>query len=408
MTRGERLAPLSVAILLVLAAALFISGWLLSIPYEPSRDGAYRSVAAIYQSGFWGLLARFHEFGSGALILLSFAAVALMILTQSFREDRWLWYSAVSLLLAAMGFQLTGHLLPFDRHAVQTAAIEGAIAGRMPLIGPDAQALLLRGDAVGQPTLDFWYLAHRWLLPLLLFASMFVGWVGLRRSEGSPGRIVPLLPTLAIFALSFFLTPTFGSPALEADAATFETRPNWYTWPLHGMLVFSDRLGMGWVGVALVPGLFVAFLIAVPLLSKRYTATLIQMVFGAFVAAFAVAALGAGRPAPLLGNQDPPVIAVAEPNERLPIDPTLVASGRLLFIEKGCGGCHTIEGRRANGGPPLDGVWQRHTDPDWYRRFIRKPSSVKPASTMPEFPGLGDSELRALAEFLRKPRPIKS
>lgn len=408
MTRGERLAPFCVAMLLVLAGALFLSGWLLSIPYEPTEDGAYRSVAAIYQNGFWGSVARFHEFGTAAFILLSFATVALMILTQSFRDERWLWYAAVSLLLAAMGFQLTGHLLPFDRHAVQTAAIEGAIAGRMPLVGQDLQSLMIRGDAVGQPTLDFWYMAHRWLLPLLLFGSMFVGWIGLRRSDGSPGRIVPLLPTLAVLALSFLLAPAFGSAALDTDATTYEARPNWYTWPLHGMLVFFDRLQMGWVGVAVIPGLFVAFLLAVPALSKRYTGTLIQGIFGVFVVAFALAALRAGRPSPVFGNQDPPAVQFATPNERLPIDPMLVAEGRFLFIKKGCSGCHTIEGRKANGGPPLDGVWQKHADPDWYRRFIRKPSSVKPGSTMPEFPGLGDSQLRALAEFLRKPRPLKS
>jgi quinol-cytochrome oxidoreductase complex cytochrome b subunit/cytochrome c2 len=403
----ERLAPLSVAMLLVLAGTLFVTGWLLSIPYSPTVDGAHGSVAAMLRGGFWAVLARFHEFGSAALILLSSLAVAWMVWDQSFKESPCLWYAAVGLLLVAIGFQLTGHLLPYDRHAIQTAAIETSIAGRVPLVGQDVQTLMLGGETVGQATLARWYGVHRFLLPLLLLGAMFAGWVGIKRSDGSPGRVLPAVPTLAVLVLGFFLDPAFGSPALATDASTYETRPNWYTWPLHGMLVFFERFGLGWVGVAVVPGLFVAFLLAVPILSRRLTGTLIQVVFGAFVAAFALAMVGAGRPAPAFGNQDPPKPMIAEPKERLPIDPALVAEGRTLFVEKGCAGCHTIEGRKASGGPPLDGVWQRHADPSWYAKFIRQPSSVKPASTMPAFPDLTDPELRALAEFLRKPRPLK-
>lgn len=73
-----------------------------------------------------------------------------------------------------------------------------------------------------------------------------------------------------------------------------------------------------------------------------------------------------------------------------------VARGRVLFVGKGCGGCHTVGGvPQAEGlvGPPLDDVARRaiiagklENTPSNLTRWISTPQSVVPGNAMPDTP----------------------
>lgn len=73
-------------------------------------------------------------------------------------------------------------------------------------------------------------------------------------------------------------------------------------------------------------------------------------------------------------------------------------TGRRIFAQKGCIGCHAVGGRGGNVGPALDGVTQRR-DAEWIARHFRDPAAVSPATVMPKF-NFTESEIRALAVFL--------
>ena len=83
--------------------------------------------------------------------------------------------------------------------------------------------------------------------------------------------------------------------------------------------------------------------------------------------------------------------------------------GQMLFIAKGCGGCHSIDHvRQANGlvGPPLTGVANRaiiagvlENNPANLQRWISTPQSVVPANAMPDIP-MTPGETRDIAAFL--------
>lgn len=85
------------------------------------------------------------------------------------------------------------------------------------------------------------------------------------------------------------------------------------------------------------------------------------------------------------------------------------ARGRALFMEKGCGGCHTLTRvPQAHGlvGPPLDGVGERAmiagmlaNNPDNMERWIAHPQSVIPGNAMPDLP-MTAQDSRDLAAFL--------
>lgn len=85
------------------------------------------------------------------------------------------------------------------------------------------------------------------------------------------------------------------------------------------------------------------------------------------------------------------------------------ARGQVLFIAKGCGGCHTIDGvRQATGlvGPPLTGIAERAViagklanTPENLETWISTPQSVVPGNDMPDLP-MTAQETRDIAAFL--------
>ncbi|WP_273032319.1 cytochrome c oxidase subunit II [Pseudaminobacter soli (ex Zhang et al. 2022)] len=87
------------------------------------------------------------------------------------------------------------------------------------------------------------------------------------------------------------------------------------------------------------------------------------------------------------------------------------SDGARLFVENGCGACHTIRGTAASGevGPDLTHVGSRlmigagtlpNTE-EAIARFIAEPDVVKPGSTMPPFRMLPETEIRAMAAYLK-------
>lgn len=85
-------------------------------------------------------------------------------------------------------------------------------------------------------------------------------------------------------------------------------------------------------------------------------------------------------------------------------------TGRDLFLQVGCGGCHTVRGTAADGtiGPDLTHVGSRRTlgagilpnERQALIRWIAATETVKPGSRMPSFGALRDAELAAIATWL--------
>jgi cytochrome c2 len=83
--------------------------------------------------------------------------------------------------------------------------------------------------------------------------------------------------------------------------------------------------------------------------------------------------------------------------------------GEAMFIEYGCGSCHTLSNVRTavgNVGPPLDGVAARviiagrfANTPDNMERWIRDPQQVSPGTAMPDL-NVGKGDARDITAFL--------
>jgi cytochrome c oxidase subunit II len=88
-------------------------------------------------------------------------------------------------------------------------------------------------------------------------------------------------------------------------------------------------------------------------------------------------------------------------------------TGRLLFTDRGCGGCHQLRGSEAHAtvGPDLTHLASRRTiaaltAPDnrpGLEAWLANPQAIKPGNHMPDL-GLSHQEVRALTAFLRELR----
>ncbi len=75
------------------------------------------------------------------------------------------------------------------------------------------------------------------------------------------------------------------------------------------------------------------------------------------------------------------------------------AHGKTLVRERGCAGCHVVEGRGGTMGPPLDGISGRRSEA-FVLQQLRDPKANDPASLMPVL-GLAPMEIEAIWSYLQ-------
>lgn len=78
------------------------------------------------------------------------------------------------------------------------------------------------------------------------------------------------------------------------------------------------------------------------------------------------------------------------------VDP---AQGKTLVQQRGCIGCHVVEGQGGTMGPPLDGIAARRPEA-FVLRQLRNPQENDPASLMPNL-GLAPAEVEAIWAYLQ-------
>lgn len=391
---------------LAVAAGLFLIGILqvlvgfrLALGYKPTLADANASTAAMRSSGLDGFLASFHYWGSAALILgCALYFVVAVWMGQAHRTR--LLASIVALGALSFAMQVTGNLLPMEAHDVQTVVIEADIAGRMPFAGEVSRSIMLGGNHFGQPTIDRWFLAHRWLLAIP-FAILCIGcWWRLRHT--ALRSLASVIPLGVVLAAAFVPGPS-GRAATANDFTQADALVSWYTWPLHAGLkaVTAVSPSLGALGAAVVPTLIGTVVVLSLWIGRRSPARAKSVVTTGALAILGLSVAFGGGFAPLTGLQDPPTILVND--QMSPIDPDLAQRGRDLFNTEGCTGCHGIDGTKSDGAPDLTKVHERYPTQGFYLQFIKNPTSLRPSTTMPAFEHLNTEQLRALADYLRSP-----
>ncbi len=168
-------------------AILFLaaSGLLLLFYYQPTPEGAYRSILLLESSVTGGSYVRsVHRMFSHLLLSLVFLHVLRVVLTGAYggiRERNWM--TGAGLLLLALFGAYTGYLLPMDQLAFWATRTGVELLAVAPFGG--AVRDLLVPDGVGMPvSLLRFYALHVAVVPGAMFALVFVHFFLIRKNRG--------------------------------------------------------------------------------------------------------------------------------------------------------------------------------------------------------------------------------
>ena len=149
-----------------------LTGIFLTVYYNPSPDHAYASILYIMNEVQFGWLIRgIHHWGASLMVLVVFIHMLRTFVTASYKYPRELtWLVGIGLLLITVGMGFTGYLLPWHQMAYWATTVGTAIAGSVPFVGDFILQALRGGPELSALTLQRFYAAHIWILPLLLAA----------------------------------------------------------------------------------------------------------------------------------------------------------------------------------------------------------------------------------------------
>ena len=411
----------SVAVFLFLTQAF--TGALLAFNYAPTPGEAYNSLRYILTELTGGRLIRgLHHWGASMMIVVVVLHMVQVFLFGAYKRPREAtWMVGVVLLLLTLAYGLTGYLLPWDNRAYWGTVVATQIAGQAPVVGPYLTRLLGGGGAVGVVTFARFYGLHVLLLPPATLLLMAIHVYLVRKHGVAPAPGDEALPkkkfypeqvfkdTLAIFiafAVLFTMAVVARVPLEQlADPTdtTYVPRPEWYFLFLFQTLkLFSGPLEV--IGSVVLPGLAVLALILVPFIDRtrmqrvtRRTTAIACIGLGALTWTGLTVAAVRGTPPPVGVEID-----YSAPTDWMGLSASELA-GVAYFRQENCIACHAIGGEGGKIGPDLTQA-SIHKDAAWMIQHFKRPSSVRPGTSMPPI-NLNDAQLNSLASFLLKLNP---
>lgn len=290
-----------------------ITGLILWMAYSPSASSAWESVYYI-QHEMWGgwLLRGIHHYTAQFMMLLLVFHLMQVVIDGAYKAPReFNFWSGIFLFMLVMGLSLTGYLLPWDQKGFWATKVATNIAAVTPFIGPEIQKLFIGGADYGHHTLTRFFALHAGILPGIII-GLIVGHIYLFRRHGVKAKkpyrkpdapfwpdqvLCDVVACMAVLAAVVFLTVYTHGAELSAPANPAEeysaARPEWYFMFLFELLKYfpasKDFLGLNYEvwGAMIIPGFFVALVIAMPFignwkLGHRFNLSLLAVMIGFF------------------------------------------------------------------------------------------------------------------------------
>src|SRR6476660_3932234 len=173
-----------------------VTGILLALIYVPSAGEAWNSLQTLNHSVSLGWFIRaLHGWGSNFMIAIVLVHMTQVFLFGAYKYPRELtWILGVFLLLVTLAMGFTGQVMRFDQDAYWGLGIGASIVSRVPVVGPWLVSLLLGGPIIAGATLSRFFAMHVFVIPglLIVFVTLHVLLVlklGINEWP-MPGRIV--------------------------------------------------------------------------------------------------------------------------------------------------------------------------------------------------------------------------
>lgn len=312
-----------------------LTGFWLTMMYEPTPEGAFASVEYIMRDVDYGWIIRYmHSTGASAFFAVVYLHMFRGILYGSYQKPRelvWIFGCVIYVALMAEGF--LGYVLPWGQMSYWGAQVIVSLFGAIPVVGEDI-VQWIRGDyLISGVTLNRFFALHVAIVPLVIVALVVLHLLALHEvGSNNPDGVdikknkdangVPLdgiafhpyytvhdLVGIAVFLFVFcailFFMPEMGGYFLEyanfEEANALKTpdhiAPVWYYTPFYAMLravtfpVFGiDAKFWGFVVMAAAIAIFfvLPWLDRSPVKSWRYKGVLTKIAIFSFVISFVV------------------------------------------------------------------------------------------------------------------------
>mgnify|MGYP003308677305 FL=1 len=265
---------------------MIVTGLVLAMQYTPHVDMAFDSVERIMRDVNYGWLLRYiHSNGSSFFFIAIYIHTFRGMYYGSYKSPREiLWILGVLTLVLLMVTAFVGYTLPWGQMSFWGATVITNLFSAIPFIGDEIVTFIWGGYAVGNPTLNRFYVLH-FLIPFIILAVVFVHLIALHKAKSNNPLGVdsnkakdnlPFHPYytvkdyfgfgvffLVFFIFVFFLPNFFGEPDNYIPANPLVTPghivPEWYFLPFYAILrSVPDKL----IGVILMFGaVFILFLL---------------------------------------------------------------------------------------------------------------------------------------------------
>ncbi|MCC6347955.1 MAG: cytochrome b N-terminal domain-containing protein [Nitrospirales bacterium] len=417
----------------VLAAFILqvVTGIGLLTTYVSSTGGAYQSLQYITDKAPLGALLRgMHYWGASAMVVMIIIHLVRVFLTGSYKFPRELnWGSGVLLLGITAAMAFSGQIMRWDQNAVWSLVVGTEMSGRFPLIGTWLGYFIMGGDVMGSSTLSRIFAVHVFILPILLVSLAGLHLYLVLRNGVSeppvPGRgvdpstyrseyqsmlrekgvpfwpeaawrdfVFALAVVLAVLLLAWVVGPSKLDRPPDPSLINAHPRPDWYFWWYFAVLALLPYSLENYVMV-LAPFLIALILLSVPLASNRGERHPERRPLAVAAVIFIFSCIAALTLAGWRENWSPRVNAPPLTADIIGVSSGPVYDGAMVFNEKACLYCHTIEGHGGKRGPDLSWIADRLTRDQMTLRIMNG------AYNMPVFGRiLSTTETENLLDFL--------
>jgi ubiquinol-cytochrome c reductase cytochrome b subunit len=273
--------------LLFAVVAEFITGIFLWMHYSPSTQTAWESVYYIeHQMAGGSLLRGIHHYMSSAVMILLAIHLLQVVIYGAYRAPREVnYWIGLAMMLVIFGLGQTGYLLPWDQRGYRATQVATTIAGVTPVVGDEAKAVALGGDAFGHHTLTRFFALHAGVLPgILLVLVVLHAAIGRRHGYAAPDEsnrpdgvywpdqairdaVACLAVIGTVWAIAAAMPAELGPPS-DAIVEFNTARPEWYFRFLYQMLKYFEGASGMFIAAQLIPGLVLAVLVLMPFIGR--------------------------------------------------------------------------------------------------------------------------------------------
>ncbi len=267
-----------------------ITGVFLWMAYSPSDNTAWESVYYIQtqMQGGW-MLRGIHHFMAQAMVVLLGLHLLQVVWDGAYKAPREVnFWVGLILMQIVLALSLTGYLLPWDQKGYWATRVATNLTGLVPVVGEDAQRLVVGGNEYGHHTLTRFFALHAGVLPGLLIGLLVVH-IAVFRRHGLhakqpikkadqafwPDQVLKdAVACLAVLAVVMTLSFYFKGAELYAPADGAKefsaARPEWYFLFLFQFLkLFEGHGELGeFLGAIVVPAVAMLILFLMPLTGR--------------------------------------------------------------------------------------------------------------------------------------------